>query len=278
MEEALASLARLDAAQGSNVAEVAASVAAQLGLRLEAVQGLVSEEATCLRERVKAMEASIKQQATSNAAVLGGKMDELARLFEAQRAEQLQRDAQQRAMHTSPDTFDELFDYAPLCSPEEWVALHGEEAADDDDEERSELGRGTFGTTYRLRARPSARERQQAGVEGGQLFAVKVVLKKELRRNKMGKHDVDKEVAVHERMRHVHIIAFLKVFEMRDGFYLVMELAEGGTLAGRIGAALSASDAWRWSLQLARVLEFIHGLGMAHRYLHPQPEARNPEP
>ena len=67
MEAALACLARLDAAQGSNVGEVAAGVAAQLGVRLEAVQGLVSEEATFLRERMQDMQAAITQQAESNA-------------------------------------------------------------------------------------------------------------------------------------------------------------------------------------------------------------------
>ena len=215
------------------------------------------------------LQAIITQQAANNAAVLGGKMDELTRLIEAQRAEQQQHDAVQRAMHACADTFDELFHFAPLFSPEEWAARHGEEAADDGDEERAELGRGTFGITYQVRATPSNGARQ-AGVSVGQLFAVKVVLKKELRRKKMGKDDVDKEVAMHERMRHVHVIKFLKVFEMRDGFYMIIELAQGGTLASRICATLSASDAWRWSLQLARVLEFIHGLGMVHRDLKPE--------
>ena len=88
MEAALACLARLDAAQSSNVgevpfpfafssrltrsrlrsclyalhsprnarAQVSAAVAAQLGVRLEAVQGLVSDEAMFLRGRMREMQ------------------------------------------------------------------------------------------------------------------------------------------------------------------------------------------------------------------------------
>ena len=58
MDSALELLAQLDAAQGSNVAEVASAVAKQLGVQLEAVQGLVSEEFSCMRKRMVALEAN----------------------------------------------------------------------------------------------------------------------------------------------------------------------------------------------------------------------------
>ena len=69
MEDALAHLQRLEAAQGGKVGEVAAAVAEQLGVELEAVKGLVCEGATCFRDRITAMEASLKLQAESQAAM-----------------------------------------------------------------------------------------------------------------------------------------------------------------------------------------------------------------
>ena len=58
MDAALEMLARLDAAQGGNVAEVASAVAEKLGVQLEAVQGLVHEEFSRMRKRMVALEAN----------------------------------------------------------------------------------------------------------------------------------------------------------------------------------------------------------------------------
>ena len=279
MEAALACLARLDAKQGSNVAEVAKSVAEQLGLEaVQDVQDLISKEATDVRHRITALEASLKQQAESNVVTIVEKLDGRFDQLQMQQGEilvqmanlaQEQRRLQnvENSMRASTDTFEGQFVFAPLFTPEEWQNIYGEDAADDDDKVRSFLGRGGFSTTYRVRGRIVG---APATVPDGHCFAVKVVLKTDLYIRRMGFHDLQKEVDALDRLRHVHIIRFFRLFRARDGYYLVMELAEGGTLAGRVCASLSVSDARRWSLQLVRVLEYIHVQGMAHRDLKPE--------
>ena len=269
MEAALACLARLDAKQGSNVAEVAKSVAEHLGEAVQGVQDLISNEAADLRDRITALGPSLMEQQKSNQAIIVGRFDKL----QMQQGEILQEQRRlqnvENAMQASTNTFEGQFVYAPLFSPLEWKGLHGEDAAEDSDKVRSFLGRGSFSTTYRVRGCAGGTS------GGGQLFAVKVVLSTDLRIREMGLCDLQKEVDALVRLPHVHITHFFRLFKAKetrakDGFYLVMELAEGGTLAKRVCASLSVSDARQWSLQLVRVLEYIHGQGMAHRDLKPE--------
>ena len=188
-------------------------------------------------------------------------MDELKRLLEAQqRVDQQRLETVQSAMQASAETFEAQFEFAPL---EEAAA--GDERSE---KQRAQLGQGSFGTTYRVRARLTSGGRQ--AIEAGQLFAVKVVRKKDLQQKGMSSSDVEKEVAMQQRLQHESVIRLFRLFVDPKNFYLMLELAEGGTLAGRVCAALSASDVWRWTLQLARVLDFIHGQGMAHRDLKPE--------
>ena len=75
MDAALAHLARLDAAQGGNIGEVAAAVAKQLGVELEAVKDLVGVEFKCLRKSIEDIQAGLKLQAESQAAMRDMLMD-----------------------------------------------------------------------------------------------------------------------------------------------------------------------------------------------------------
>ena len=69
LEAALAHLQRLEGAQGGNIGEIAAAVAKQLGVELEAVRGLVREGAASVRDRITAMEESLKRQAARQAEI-----------------------------------------------------------------------------------------------------------------------------------------------------------------------------------------------------------------
>ena len=232
-------------------------------MQVEAVQGLVSKEATSLHARIMNVDSNISK--------LGDKMDqfkeEIVRLVLTPKGASKELDSTKDAMQASTATFQNLFVWAPIYTPEEWMELHGKDAKDADEEERSEVGWGSFGSTHRVRGRAGG---GGSGVKEGQLFAAKLLQKKDLRRRGMGKADVEKEIWAHDRLRHVHIIRFFRMFEGPDAFFIVMEFAEGGTLAARIGADLSLPDMWLWTLQLVKVLAYIHEQGLAHCDLKPE--------
>ena len=196
MDVALAHLARLDASTGSNVADVAAAVAAQLGGQLDAHAGkyeqLVRDGLQLSCDKMDRLEKVLLENAGSNAAMLAGKVDQhgaliagtqelhgaalaeiiagnkkillaLARKKEKEKLEKLKSGVQ-----SSADSFEAQFEYAP-CTAEEWddngILISGGVM------ERSELGEGSFATTYSMSAINGATK----GVESGQLVAVKMV-------------------------------------------------------------------------------------------------------
>ena len=284
MNSVLACLSRLDAAQGSNVLEVTEAVAEKLGVPLGEVKDLVSQEAKAVCMRIEDMAAALKTQldistakvldhADDNTATINAKLDMVLLEQAQQRAEQLQRGMVQQAIVASPDNFNALFVWAPHFTLEEWVKNQGEFAMDKCTEmDRSELGQGQLATTYRVRARAGGGLR---GIKDGQLFAVKVVLRSTLASHKLSRDAVEKEVKALQRLKHLNIISFHRDFVDKDilnrpGFFLVMEFAEGGTLRARISAALSLPDMRLWTLQLVKVLAYIHDQGLAHRDLKPE--------
>jgi len=185
MEAVLACLARLDAGKDinvSSVAQVAADVAQQLGAHAGACEQLLRDGISSSRARMDAMQEVLVKNANSNAEMLAAEMrkqtSEIAEMRKewsemalAQKDEKKDLEKVQSGVQGSTDSFERLFELAP-CTVEAYVQMHGADAADAGDEERSVQGEGSFGTTYRMRARVGAK---LVGVKPGQLFAVKKV-------------------------------------------------------------------------------------------------------
>jgi serine/threonine protein kinase len=107
---------------------------------------------------------------------------------------------------------------------------------------RAQLGKGAFAITYRVVGLAGM---GASGVEEGQLYAVKTISAETLHDNGLDISDVTREVAVLTRLSsHPHIVKFYKFMSEtrqvpdRDGevcqvleYHLIMELAEGGSLA-----------------------------------------------
>ena len=161
----------------------------------------------------------------------------------------------------STDSFWDVF----VCAPFSREELVKEDWMEDDYDScdyktNSTIEDDILGVTYRVGVRPG---KQVAGAQDGQLFAVKVVRNSTLERMGQEGRDVLKDFELHWRTKHINIISLYHVVEdyNRD-FYVVIEYAEGGTLADRICppprpptrgcGRCSSSRCWRTSTSKAR--------------------------
>ena len=136
-------------------------------------------------------------------------------------------------------------------------------AGGDDARERSELGAGSFGTTYRMRSR-----------DGGERYAVKIVSKRDMRRMGVPPDLVLREFGILRALRHRHVIRYAHASQSGGEYRLAMELATAGSLAALIGAGPPGGGGGaahgRIAEQLAAALEYVHGEGVVHRDVKPE--------
>jgi hypothetical protein len=121
-----------------------------------------------------------------------------------------------------------------------------------------EAGRGGMGTVFRAHDRRDRRD-----------VAVKVLA----RGGDPGEDEARfaREAALLAAVHHEHVVRYVAHGAVPDGpRYLVMEWAEGETLAHRLDrAGVDRREAVRIGLQLARALGALHAAGIVHRDLKP---------
>jgi serine/threonine protein kinase len=132
----------------------------------------------------------------------------------------------------------------------------------DDEKKRSELGRGTFATTVRMKGK--------AGTTlEGQLFAVKQVDLNELKKHGLdvagAASSVQNEISTLKKLKHVNIIAYHADYRTPKHVCIVMELAAGGSLVEVIASKPAADRILRIMYEMASALHYIHGQSVLHR-------------
>ncbi|KAF9156015.1 hypothetical protein DFQ26_009506, partial [Actinomortierella ambigua] len=118
---------------------------------------------------------------------------------------------------------------------------------------RKALGSGAFGTVHEARW-------------GNQPCAAKTFF---LSPSEFDRQSIRKEISVLKKLRFRHVIQFYRTHEENDRIYLLMELAERGSLEQAINRGVLSSDDWstksRLASEIAQGLDFIHKEKILHR-------------
>lgn len=134
---------------------------------------------------------------------------------------------------------------------------------EDGDNEESELGSGKFSTVFRMRFKLD-----------GQLYAVKEMPVKTARNANIDLRAVMLEVHAMSVLTHHNVIRYFNCFYSRNHkvFNVVMEYADGGTLAGQVECTPGPTigTLTRWLGESLSALDYIHSQSMLHRDIKPE--------
>jgi calcium-dependent protein kinase len=124
-----------------------------------------------------------------------------------------------------------------------------------------ELGKGQFGTTYKIKNKKTGEE-----------YACKAIAKRKL----TAKEDIDdvrREISIlHHLGGHDNIVCCEGAYEGARHVYIVMELLQGGELFDRIveRGKYSEKDAADCFRTIVETIQHCHELGVVHRDLKPE--------
>ena len=123
------------------------------------------------------------------------------------------------------------------------------------------IGKGGYGKLYLAK-----------NVIDGKEYAIKNISKKKIKEVKVDASIIQREIDIHIRITHPHIIKLFSYLENRNNFYLAMEYAQNGTLYNLIQEkkGLSEKEAFHYFMQVVSAIHFLHIHGYAHRDIKPE--------
>jgi serine/threonine protein kinase len=125
----------------------------------------------------------------------------------------------------------------------------------------SELGRGAFGKTVRMKNKNNSLH--------GPMYAVKVFSMRDLKKAELTEEDVSSEFGKLMGICHPNVIRYVGTYKIRKDTYIVMDLASGGSLVEVIASKPPPQRIIHIMIDLLSALDYIHGLGLQHRDLKP---------
>ena len=123
------------------------------------------------------------------------------------------------------------------------------------------IGKGGYGKIYLAK-----------NIKDNKEYAIKYVSKKKMKQMEVDSSIIKREIDIHIRITHPHIIKLYSYLEDRDNFYLALEYAPKGNLYQLIQEkkGMDENEAFYYFIQVASAIRFLHINGYAHRDIKPE--------
>ena len=123
------------------------------------------------------------------------------------------------------------------------------------------IGKGGYGKIYLAKNKNDNKE-----------YAIKYISKKKMQSMGLDPSVVKREIDIHIRITHPHIIKLYSYLDDRNNYYLALEYAANGSLYQYIQKkkGMSESEAFYYFIQVASAIQFLHSNGYAHRDIKPE--------
>ena len=123
------------------------------------------------------------------------------------------------------------------------------------------IGKGGYGKLYLAKNKKDGKE-----------YAIKNVSKEKMKAVGLDALVIKREIDIHIRITHPHIIKLVSFSEDRYNYYMAMEFAQKGTLYKLIQQkrGMDENEAFHYFIQVASAIHFLHKHGYAHRDIKPE--------
>ena len=126
---------------------------------------------------------------------------------------------------------------------------------------RIKIGKGGYGKLYLAR-----------NIIDNKEYAIKNISKGKIKEVKINTSIIKREIDIHIRITHPHIIKLFSYLEDRYNYYLAMEYAQKGNLYKLIQEkrGMNENEAFIYFIQVVSAIHFLHMNGYAHRDIKPE--------
>lgn len=123
------------------------------------------------------------------------------------------------------------------------------------------IGSGAFGNVFLSR-----------NIKDNQLYAIKHIRKSKMIASGESLDIIYREISIHRLLLHDNIIRLFSHTEDEDNIFMIMEYADSGTLFHLIRqkGGLNEAEAFKYFIQSASAVAFLHENGYAHRDVKPE--------